>query len=131
MPHRNETPFTREVKRAIRSIPRGRVATYGQIAALAGREHGARGVAWILHSSSEKAGLPWHRVIGAAGRISLPRGRGFAEQRRRLAAEGVAVGPGGRVDLKRCRWEPSRGAAGRSPAARRFLEGLVKEKSGT
>jgi len=122
-----ETPFTREVKRAIGSIPCGRVATYGQIAALAGREHGARGVAWILHSSSEAAGLPWHRVIGAAGRISLPRGRGFAEQKRRLLAEGVAVGPGGRIDLKRYRWEPSMGSAGRSPAARKFLRSLLNE----
>jgi methylated-DNA-protein-cysteine methyltransferase related protein len=124
----NETPFTREVKKAIRSIPRGRVATYGQIAALAGREHGARGVAWILHSSSETAGLPWHRVIGAAGRISLPRGRGFAEQKARLLAEGVTVGPRGRVDLKRYRWEPSSGAAGRSRAARKFLKDLLNEK---
>ena len=122
---RGETPFTREVKAAIRSIPRGRVATYGQVAALAGREHGARGVAWVLHSSSEATGLPWHRVIGAAGRISLGRGRGFEEQRRRLVAEGVAVGPGGRVDLKRYRWEPSSGAAGRSPAARKFIKGLL------
>ena len=120
-----QTPFTREVKAAIRSIPRGRVATYGQIAALAGREHGARGVAWILHSSSEAAGLPWHRVIGGAGRISLPRRRGFEEQKRRLSAEGVAVGPGGRIDLKRYQWEPRAGAAGRSPAARRFLRRLI------
>ncbi len=124
----SETPFTREVKALIRLIPRGRVATYGQIAALAGRERGARGVAWILHSSSEAAGLPWHRVIGAAGRISLPRGRGFAEQKRRLVAEGVAVGPGGRIDLERRRWEPSRGAAGRSPAARAFLRRLLKSE---
>ena len=141
MDRTTETPFTREVKAAIRRIPRGRVATYGQIAALAGREHGARGVAWILHSSSEAAGLPWHRVIGAAGRISLPRGRvrgtctpgtcprgGFEEQKARLVAEGVAVGPGGRIDLKRYRWEPSSGAAGRSRAARKFLTGLLKEK---
>jgi len=128
MPLPRETPFTREVKKAIRSIPRGRVATYGQIAALAGREHGARGVAWILHSSSEAAGLPWHRVIGSPGRISLPRGKGFEEQRRRLVAEGVAVGPGGRVDLKRFQWEPSSGAAGRSPAARKFLKDLLKRE---
>jgi methylated-DNA-protein-cysteine methyltransferase-like protein len=123
-----ETPFTREVKKAVRSIPRGRVATYGQIAALAGRERGARGVAWILHSSAEKAGLPWHRIVGATGRISLPRGRGFAEQKRRLAADGIAVGPGGRIDLKRYQWEPARGAAGRSSAARKFLRGLLQEK---
>jgi methylated-DNA-protein-cysteine methyltransferase-like protein len=137
-----ETPFAREVKRAIRAVPRGRVATYGQVAALAGRAHGARGVAWILHSSAEAAGLPWHRVIGAAGRISLPRGRGrgtctpgtcprggFEEQKARLIAEGVAVGPAGRVDLRRYQWEPSSGAAGRSPAARKFLQGLLKERS--
>jgi methylated-DNA-protein-cysteine methyltransferase-like protein len=124
-----ETPFAREVKRAIRAVPRGRVATYGQVAALAGRAHGARGVAWILHSSAEAAGLPWHRVIGAAGRISLPRGRGFEEQKGRLIAEGVAVGPGGRIDLRRYQWEPSSGAAGRSPAARKFLQGLLKERS--
>ncbi len=119
----SETPFTRQVKAILRRIPRGRVATYGQIAALAGRERAARGVAWILHSSSEAAGLPWHRVIGGKGRISLR--RGFAEQKRRLASEGIAVGRGGRVDLKRYRWEPGAGAAGRSRAARKFLRGLL------
>jgi methylated-DNA-protein-cysteine methyltransferase-like protein len=124
---RRETPFTREVKAALRRIPHGRVATYGQIAALAGRERAARGVSWILHSSSEAAALPWHRVIGGLGRISLPRGRGFEEQKRRLVAEGVAVGPGGRIDLKRYQWEPSSGAAGRSRAAKRFLRGLLKD----
>ncbi len=118
-----ETPFTREVKAVIRGIPRGRVATYGQVAALAGRERAARGVSWILHSSSETAGLPWHRVIGGQGRISLPRGRGFEEQRRRLVAEGVAVGPGGRIDLERFQWQPSSGAAGRSRAAREVPAG--------
>ena len=127
MPAPPETPFTREVKRVLRSIPRGRVATYGQIAALAGRERAARGVAWILHSSSDAAGLPWHRVIGGRGAISLPRGRGFEEQKRRLLAEKVAVGPRGRIDLKRYQWEPATGRAGRSPAARRFLRGLLDE----
>jgi methylated-DNA-protein-cysteine methyltransferase related protein len=121
------TPFTREVKAVIRRIPRGRVATYGQIAALAGRERAARGVSWILHSSPEAAGLPWHRVIGGTGRISLRRGRGLEEQKRRLVAEGVIVGRGGRIDLKRYRWEPSSGAAGRSRAAKRFLRGLLKD----
>jgi methylated-DNA-protein-cysteine methyltransferase-like protein len=123
-----ETPFTREVKAVLRRIPRGRVATYGQIAALAGRGRAARGVAWILHSSSDAAGLPWHRVIGGKGRISLRRGRGFEEQKRRLAAEGIAVGRSGRIDLKRYRWEPGTGAAGRSSAVRKFLKGLLKEK---
>jgi methylated-DNA-protein-cysteine methyltransferase-like protein len=128
MPASTETPFTREVKRVLRSVPRGRVVTYGQVAALAGRDGAARGVAWILHSSSDAAGLPWHRVIGGRGTISLPRGRGFAEQKKRLVAEGVTVGPGGRVDLKRYQWESASGAAARSRAARRFLRDLTKER---
>jgi methylated-DNA-protein-cysteine methyltransferase-like protein len=123
-----ETPFTRKAKEAIRAIPRGRVATYGQIAALAGRDRAARGVAWILHSSSEAAGLPWHRVINARGAISLGRGRGFEEQKKRLVAEGVEVGRGGRVDLKRFQWEPKDAAAARSPAAREFLRDLTKRR---
>ena len=129
MGERRDTPFTRAVKDAVRGIPRGRVATYGQVAALAGHERAARGVAWILHSSSETAGLPWQRVIGSRGSISLPRGRGFEEQKTKLIAEGVTVGRGGRIDLERYRWQPSSGAAGRSRAARRFLRGLTKEGS--
>lgn len=125
MARQPETPFTREVKAVLRAIPKGRVASYGQIAALAGREGAARGVAWILHSSSETSGLPWHRVIGGRGVISLPRGRGFELQKRRLAGEGVKVGRNGRIDLKRFQWEPSSAAAGRSEAAREFLRGLM------
>jgi methylated-DNA-protein-cysteine methyltransferase-like protein len=128
MDTRRETPFTRKAKEVIRAIPYGRVATYGQVAALAGRERAARGVAWILHSSSESAALPWHRVIHGRGGISLGRGRGFEEQKKRLIAEGVEVGRGGRVDLKRFQWEPKDVAAGRSPAARKFLRGLLKRK---
>ena len=126
MDTRRETPFTRKAKEAIRRIPRGRVATYGQIAALAGRDRAARGVAWILHSSSDAAGLPWHRVINGRGAISLGRGRGFEEQIKRLVAEGVAVGRGGRVDLRRFQWELKDAAAARSRAARRFLRELTK-----
>ena len=128
MDGRRETPFTRQAKEVLRRIPRGRVATYGQIAALAGRERAARGIAWILHSSSEAARLPWHRVIGGGGRISLPRGRGREEQERRLLAEGVVVGRGGRVDMKRFGWEPSEGAAARSCAAREFLRELTERR---
>jgi methylated-DNA-protein-cysteine methyltransferase-like protein len=127
MDTRRETPFTRKAKEVIRAIPRGRVATYGQIAALAGRPGAARGVAWILHSSSDVAGLPWHRVINSRGGISLGRGRDFEVQRRRLAAEGVVVGRGGRIDLERFLWEPKTGMAGLSPAARNFLRGLLRE----
>jgi methylated-DNA-protein-cysteine methyltransferase-like protein len=115
--------FERSVKAVIRAIPRGKVATYGQVAALAGDHRAARQVARVLHSSSEKEGLPWHRVINSRGGISLRPGRGFERQRRLLAAEGVPTGRAGVVDLAEYRWEP-RGAP--SEAARRFLRGLSK-----
>ena len=60
----------------IRSIPEGRVATYGQIAGYAGSRRAARQVAYILHSSSEKHALPWHRVVNSKGGISLKPGQG-------------------------------------------------------
>lgn len=126
MDARAESPFARKAKEVIRAVPRGRVVTYGQVAALAGRPRAARAVAWILHSSSVSAGLPWHRVINGRGGISLKRGRGFEEQKKRLIAEGVEVGRGGRVDLKRFLWEPMESAAGRSTAVRKFLRELTK-----
>jgi methylated-DNA-protein-cysteine methyltransferase-like protein len=86
----------------VRYIPRGRVATYGQIAELAGLGRAARLVGYAMHRCPKA--LPWHRVINAAGRISLPAGSTAAlTQRRRLEAEGV-VFFGGRVDLDRYRW---------------------------
>ena len=116
--------FEDRVKTLIQAIPRGRVATYAQIASLAGNYRAARQVARVLHSSSEKDGLPWHRVINSRGGISLRRGRGFEEQRRRLRNEGVAVGRSGRVDLERFQWEPP-GLPSR--AAREFLRRLNGE----
>ena len=120
-----QSPFTEIVSRVIRSIPRGQVATYAQVADLAGNPRAVRGVVWILHSSSDAHRLPWHRVISSRGVISLPRGGGFEEQRRRLIDEGVPVGRGGKVDLGRYRWEAGkkRGAAFRRAAAR-FLKEL-------
>jgi methylated-DNA-protein-cysteine methyltransferase-like protein len=97
-------PFCAAVRERIAAIPAGRVATYSQIAHLSGKPWGARQVAWILHSQSEKYRLPWQRVIGASGRISLPPGRGFEEQRRLLRREGVAVDASGRIDLEKFRW---------------------------
>jgi methylated-DNA-protein-cysteine methyltransferase-like protein len=99
-------PFSASVREWIVAIPPGKVATYGQIAHLAGKPWGARQVAWILHSQSEKYRLPWQRVIGAGGRISLRPGKGFGEQRRLLQKEGVTVDPGGRIELRIFRWSP-------------------------
>jgi methylated-DNA-protein-cysteine methyltransferase-like protein len=98
-------PFCASVRAWISAIPAGRVATYGQIAHLAGKPWGARQVCWILHSQSGKYRLPWQRVIGAKGRISLPLNSGFFEQRRLLRQEGVKVDDWGRIDLKIFRWQ--------------------------
>ena len=80
----------------VRRVPRGKVATYGDIAYAAGYPGSARQVAWALHTSSN--GLPWHRIVGADGKILLPAERGF-EQRMRLRAEGIEF-IGLRVNMK-------------------------------
>ncbi len=84
------------IRRTIRKIPRGRVATYGQVARAAGFPGAARQVVWALHSSR---GLPWQRVVGARGRILL-QGENGLEQRLRLENEGVTF-VGGRVCMER------------------------------
>jgi methylated-DNA-protein-cysteine methyltransferase-like protein len=93
---------------AIARIPRGRVATYGQIATVAGLPGRARQVGYALYALTDAHSLPWHRVLAAGGRISLMRldvGSGL-EQRRRLEMEGVRFGARGRVDLDAFGWRP-------------------------
>jgi methylated-DNA-protein-cysteine methyltransferase related protein len=75
-----------DMMRQVRRVPRGKVATYGDIAYAAGYPGAARQVAWALHGQNE--GLPWHRIVGAGGAILLPGEHGF-EQRMHLQAEGV------------------------------------------
>jgi methylated-DNA-protein-cysteine methyltransferase-like protein len=115
--------FEDRAKKAIKIIPRGKVATYAQIATLAGNYRAARQVARVLHSSSEKDRLPWHRVINSRGGISLKRGRGFEEQRRRLLEEGVEVDRSGCVDLLKYQWEKE-DRLSRARAVRKFLRSL-------
>ena len=90
----------------MRRIPRGRVATYRQVAELAGLGRHARLVGYVL-SALGGGRLPWHRVINARGEVS-PRACPVAEdeQRARLEAEGVVFDARGRVDLGRYRWRP-------------------------
>jgi methylated-DNA-protein-cysteine methyltransferase-like protein len=99
-------PFTARAIAVIRSIPRGKVATYGQVAGVAGSPLAARQVVRVLHALSRKESLPWHRVINSGGTISLSRGAGFEAQKTLLEAEGVRVSEKGRVDLKKYLWKP-------------------------
>jgi len=99
--------FTRRVIKIIQNIPCGKVATYGQIARLAGNNRGARQVAWILHSSSGKENLPWYRVVNCAGRISLPRGAGYEHQKMLLLEEGITFSKDEVIGLKRFQWKPN------------------------
>ena len=96
--------FTNRVIEIIRSIPRGRVLTYGLIAAMAGNPRAARQVSRILHSSSRKHGLPWHRVINSRGTISLPRGKGYEDQKELLIAEGIIFSEDDTIDLNKFLW---------------------------
>lgn len=100
------TPLTERILGVLKAVPKGRVATYGQVAALAGSPRGARQVARLLHALSARENLPWHRVIGASGRISLPMEGGGREQARLLRKERVAVSPEGAVGLDLYQWRP-------------------------
>lgn len=92
----------------VRRIPRGRVATYGQVALLAGLPRQPRMVGYALHALPAATALPWHRVINAQGRVSARAGEpaGSLEQRLRLELEGVRFDARGRVSLDRFGWKP-------------------------
>lgn len=92
----------------VRRIPRGRVATYGQVAALAGLPRQPRLVGYALHALPSASALPWHRVINAQGRVSARAGASEAglEQRLRLELEGVRFDARGRVSFERFGWKP-------------------------
>jgi len=94
-------PFTERAVGVIKSIPEGKVMTYGQVAALAGSPRAARQVVRILYALSRKHKLPWHRVINAQGRIAIQEDESNALQRLYLQGEGVEVGDDGAVDLQR------------------------------
>jgi methylated-DNA-protein-cysteine methyltransferase related protein len=90
----------------VRNIPKGRVATYGQVARLAGLPNHARLVGYALAALPSATAVPWHRVINARGEVSLRRGDAGAtlEQRLRLEREGVRFDAAGRVSLERHGW---------------------------
>ena len=88
-------------------IPKGRVASYGDVAALAGHPGAARQVGRLLRELPTGTKLPWHRVITTTGKIALPKhSRSGRLQRERLEAEGVSFKANGTVDMKKFRWQP-------------------------
>jgi methylated-DNA-protein-cysteine methyltransferase related protein len=97
-----------KVYEAVRLIPRGKVATYGQIAGMINEPKGARVVGWALHKNPYKGLVPCHRVLNTKGELS----KGFVfggitEQMNMLESEGVCVSEFGIVDLKLYQWNPS------------------------
>lgn len=97
-------PFTENVVKVIKSIPSGKVMTYGQIAKVAGSPRGARQVVRILHSMSGKYNLPWHRVVNAKGEIAITDEESAYSQRVMLKEEGVCFRTNGLVDLEKSRF---------------------------
>lgn len=103
------SPFADDVIKMVKIIPRGRVATYGQIARLAGKPHASRAVGWILNSCARAYRLPWQRVLNSQGRISFhPESSEYAAQKRLLKAEGVEFSTKHGLELKRFQWKKDR-----------------------
>ncbi len=83
----------------------GKVFTYGKIAKLAGNPRAARQVSWLLHSSTKKYNLPWHRVINSQGKIALKSQDGKDYQKILLEKEGIEFAENNKIDLKKYLWE--------------------------
>jgi methylated-DNA-protein-cysteine methyltransferase related protein len=108
------------VYRLVKLIPRGRVTTYGDLAKSLRLRGGARAVGYAMAATPRGRGIPWHRVIGAGGKVTMP--EPYASlQRRLLATEGVPI-EGARIDMKLYAWSPKSRAksrkAKRKPARR-------------
>jgi len=97
-----------EIYRLVKRIPRGRVTTYGEIARALRVRGGARVVGYAMAGCPNGQGIPWHRVVGAGGRLIIREPYGSL-QRRMLGGEGVDI-PGTRINYKRYGWSPSRKA---------------------
>ena len=105
--HREKSDSYERIYAVVSKIPRGKVATYGQVAELAGLSGHARQVGYALHATPEESAIPWQRVVNAKGEIS-PRSDPQVDgvQKSMLDAEGISFDANGRIDLGRCRWQP-------------------------
>lgn len=101
-PSPTSNSFFSRVYAIVRKIPRGKVATYGQIARALGVPSAARTVGWAMRACPTN--VPWHRVVNARGEISLRPTSGYPEQRARLQAEGVRFSRTAKIDLKKYGW---------------------------
>ena len=105
MAAKTDKDYRERVYRVVRSIPSGRVMTYGQLAEILGEGYTARTIGFVMHGSDDAT--PWHRVINAqgacsTGRIAVP----YDKQQRMLEAEGVKFNERGRCDLRNYLWIP-------------------------
>lgn len=98
------TSFSQRIINTIKNIPKGKVAMYGQIAAMAGNPQAARQVVRILHTCSEKEHLPWFRVINTKGQISLKPGSGYELQKSLLESEGVKFDDNDKINFEKYGW---------------------------
>ena len=98
-------PRQQRILDVVLSVPAGRVATYGQIAELAGLPGRARMVGRVMRELPSGSAVPWHRILGAGGHLRIPQEGYFELQRGLLEAEGVEF-RGRRVDLERFGWRP-------------------------
>ena len=102
--------FTARVHDAVRSVPSGRVSSYGAIAELSGRPGAARAVGAVLRGLGDDEDVPWWRVISARGELTIPRvGHRRRLQRELLVDEGVEIGEDGGVDMARYAWPDDTG----------------------
>lgn len=112
------TPFTKAVIKMVKKIPRGKIATYGQIAKISGNSGGSRGVAWILHACSKKHKLPWQRVINSQGKISFHKfTKEYKTQKKLLEKEGVQFSDAGTVNFKKFQWGKKNAPKKKIPAS--------------
>lgn len=101
------TPTYQRIYAWVRKIPRGKVATYGQVARLARLPGQARQVGYAMHALPPGTTVPWQRVINARGEVSLRRTPGAElTQRLLLEREGLRFNAKGRIDLTRYLWKP-------------------------